>query len=400
MQPPYQRPHTADDVTTVVIILTQALIGLFLWKDFRPRVSKQVFRATATVMSILWFIVAGSIWLNAFDEGFRRYSIPSRLCSLWMAAANLWAIPAAAAVFAYLLYKFVASRPRIVHATEHNPQRRTLLRAAGTAAVAAPFVATGIGALIERTNFQIREVDFPIRGLHPDMDGFRIAQVSDLHVSPYLSVREAGRAIDMANELKPHLAIVTGDLISNFGDPLDGAIAQIARLRADTGVLGCLGNHEIYAECEDYATEESARRGVKFLRSESRIVRWGNASLNVAGVDYQSFYWKHGRYLRGAENLVEPGMPNLLLSHNPDVFPVAVEKGFDAMLGGHTHGGQVTMEILKQDLNFARFYTRYILGLYRLKDASCYVTAGVGTIGMPVRIGVPPEITLLRLRRA
>jgi hypothetical protein len=93
-------------------------------------------------------------------------------------------------------------------------------------------------------------------------------------------------------------------------------------------------------------------------------------------------------------------MPNLLLSHNPDVFPVATEKGFDAMLGGHTHGGQVTMEILKQDLNFARFYTRYILGLYRLKDASCYVTAGVGTIGMPVRIGVPPEITLLRLRRA
>ena len=79
---------------------------------------------------------------------------------------------------------------------------------------------------------------------------------------------------------------------------------------------------------------------------------------------------------------------------------MAVEKGFDAMLGGHTHGGQVTMEILKQDLNFARFYTRYILGLYRLNNASCYVTAGVGTIGMPVRIGVPPEITLLRLRRA
>jgi len=139
---------------------------------------------------------------------------------------------------------------------------------------------------------------------------------------------------------------------------------------------------------------------VKFLRSEFQVVRWGNASLNIAGVDYQNFAWKNGRYLEGAESLVQPGMPNLLLSHNPDVFPVAAEKGFDAMLGGHTHGGQVTMEILKQDLNFARFYTRYLLGLYRLTNASCYVTAGIGTIGMPVRIGVPPEITLLRLRRA
>jgi predicted MPP superfamily phosphohydrolase len=139
---------------------------------------------------------------------------------------------------------------------------------------------------------------------------------------------------------------------------------------------------------------------VKFLRSESRVVRWGNASLNVAGVDYQNFAWRNGGYLLGAENLAQPGMPNLLLSHNPDVFPVAIEKGFNAMLGGHTHGGQVTMEILKQDLNFARFYTRYVVGLYRLNNASCYVTAGVGTIGMPVRIGVPPEITLLRLRRA
>src|SRR5579883_2713272 len=327
MQSPYPRPHMADHISTVVIVLTQTLIGVFLWKDFRPRVSKPVFRAVATVVVLLWVIVAGAVWLNMLDEAYRRDSFPSALCSLWMAVANLWAIPAAAAVFAYLIYRYVASRPQVARAVEHNPQRRTMLRAAGTAAVAAPFVATGFGALVERTNFQVREVDFPIRNLHPDMEGFRIVQVSDLHVSPYLSVREAGRAIDIANELKPHLAVVTGDLISEYGDPLDGAIAQIARLRADTGVLGCLGNHEIYAECEDYATAESARRGVKFLRGESRVVRWGSGSLNVAGVDYQTFFWKNGRYLRGAEKLVAPGMPNLLLSHNPDVFPVAVDKG-------------------------------------------------------------------------
>lgn len=402
MKEPYPRPHTADHVALAVVIITQALIGWFLWTDFRRMVRPAVFRAVMALLGLLWVVTIGGMWLNSTDAVYRTNGfLPPYAQDIWIAIANLWSIPAAGAVMLYVVYRYIASRESIQATTAHDPNRRVLLRAAGTAAVVAPFAATGFGAIVERTNFKVQEVDFPIRGLDPDMDGFRIAQLSDLHVSPYLSVREAGRAVDMANELKPHLAIVTGDLISGAGDPIDGAIAEISRLRADTGVLGCLGNHEIYAECEDYATEQAARRGVEFLRSEVRTIRWGDAKLNIAGVDYQTFAWKKtGNYLRGAENLVAPGMPNILLSHNPDVFPVATRKRFDAVISGHTHGGQVTMEILKQDLNFARFYTRYILGYYALNGASCYVTAGVGTIGMPVRIGVPPEITLLRLRRA
>jgi hypothetical protein len=128
------------------------------------------------------------------------------------------------------------------------------------------------------------------------------------------------------------------------------------------------------------------------------VLRFGNASLNVAGVDYQSI--RDRGYLVGTGKLVVPGTTNLLLSHNPDVFPVAVEQGYDAMLSGHTHGGQVTIEILNQTLNFARFATPYVAGLYRLEGKSCYVTAGLGTIALPVRIGAPPEISVLRLTRA
>ena len=106
------------------------------------------------------------------------------------------------------------------------------------------------------------------------------------------------------------------------------------------------------------------------------------------------------RICRRRRKLVVPGAANLLLSHNPDVFPVAVEKGYDAMLSGHTHGGQITVEILNQSLNLVRFATPYVKGLYRIDGRSCYVTAGIGTITMPVRIGALPEITLARLRRA
>jgi hypothetical protein len=119
----------------------------------------------------------------------------------------------------------------------------------------------------------------------------------------------------------------------------------------------------------------------------------------VAGVDYQPLFQK-ANYLRNAARLVVPGETNLLLSHNPDVFPVAARQGYNLMLAGHTHGGQVSVEILDQAINPARFFTPYVYGLFRQGPAAAYVTRGIGTIGIPARIGAPPEISLLRLRKA
>jgi len=95
-----------------------------------------------------------------------------------------------------------------------------------------------------------------------------------------------------------------------------------------------------------------------------------------------------------------PGATNVLLSHNPDVFQEAPQQGWQAMLAGHTHGGQVTVEILSRTVNVARFLTKYVTGLYVERGASCYVTRGIGTIGIPARVGATPEITLLRLRNS
>lgn len=116
--------------------------------------------------------------------------------------------------------------------------------------------------------------------------------------------------------------------------------------------------------------------------------------------------------LEGVEGLVRPDMPNILLSHNPNAFVRSSELGIDLMLAGHTHGGQVEVEILDHRISPARFITKYIAGLYRRpmgreatspfgkRYASAYVSRGLGTIGTPLRLGVPPEISLLTLRRA
>jgi predicted MPP superfamily phosphohydrolase len=303
-----------------------------------------------------------------------------------------------AATFALAIYGLMKFARRSLNAATDTGRRR-VLNAAGNALMASPFVVIGYGTLVQRTDLRVREIDIPLPRLHPDLDGIGLLQISDIHLSPFLSEAEFARVIDAACELRPHATLITGDLISSCDDPLDACIRQLARLKADAGVFGCMGNHERYAGAEETTQRWAARAGIRFLRGQAQPVRFGGAVLNFAGVDYQSMAGRKS-YLRGAERLIDSGACNVLLSHNPDVFPVAAQQGYNLMLAGHTHGGQVTVEILDRSINPARFLTPYVYGLYRLGASAAYVTRGIGTIGLPARIGAPPEICMLRLRKA
>ncbi len=338
-------------------------------------------------------LVVGYVF--SWSDPVSRLGIPGRPAML-IGAATLGYLMVSTALF--VLHSIL----RVVKnhlAADVDSTRRRVLNAAGNVVLAGPLAVMGYGSLIQRTDFHVREVDVPIPGLPQDLDGLRILQLSDIHLSPFLSESELARVIDAAIGLRPNLAVVTGDLISGRGDPLDACIRQLARLKADAGVFGCMGNHERYARVEEYTTEAAGRLGIRFLRSQSQQLRFGNSTLNLAGVDYQSLAGKQ-MYLRGAESLMVPGACNVLLSHNPDVFPVAAQQGYNLLLAGHTHGGQVTVEILDRSINPARFVTPFVYGLYRSGAASAYVTRGLGTIVIPARIGAPPEISLLRLRKA
>ena len=272
-------------------------------------------------------------------------------------------------------------------------RRRHALKVAGLAVAALPAV-VAVTAFLKRDDLRVVEIDVPIPGLPKDLHGLRIVQLTDIHLSPLVSESLLARAIDMANEARGAIAIVTGDLVSRRGDPLDVCLRQLARLRSDAGTFGCLGNHEIYADAEGYTQITGKRLGLHFLRGEAQPLRFGEATLNLAGVDYQ----RRGlKYLRGAGGLMLPGATNLLLSHNPDVFSVAAAQGFDVTLSDHTHGGQVNLEILHPDLNIARFYTPFVHGLYEAGPKRLFVSRGIGTIGIPARLGAPPEVAVLRL---
>jgi predicted MPP superfamily phosphohydrolase len=331
----------------------------------------------------------------SFSELVPHLGIPGHIALILGAGILAYLITATAALAVYLAFKAIGKQL----GADVNPGRRRALNAAGNVLMAAPFVVMGYGAMIERLDFRVRELDVPLPGLPLDLDGLRILQLSDIHLSAFLRESELARVIDMALELRPHFAVVTGDLISSRGDPLDACIRQLARVKSEAGTFGCMGNHERYARAERHVVEAGARAGIRFLRGQAQTLRFGNSVVNLAGVDYQSLA-DRGNYLRGAERLVVPGAVNVLLSHNPDVFPVAARQGYNLLLAGHTHGGQVTVEILDQSINPARFFTPYVYGLFRAGSSAAYVTRGIGTIGIPARIGAPPEISVLRLRKA
>jgi predicted MPP superfamily phosphohydrolase len=386
--------HTPFDLLVIFIVfLTQ-------WHMSRQFLSAAVRRLSPRALSAMrWLLLVFYVFMTvgfalAFSFLVSRYKLPARASQVCGAIAEIWLFGSTAGYLAYRAFRLFSDR---FAPPTFDPTRRRLLNATGGALIAAPFALVGYGALIERLDFGVREVEIPIPNLPAGLDGLRLVQLSDIHLSAFLSEKDLAPVIDSANELRPHLTLVTGDLITAAGDPLDACLRQLARLRADAGILACMGNHENYAMAEDYAEREGARLGIPFLRGQAQPLRFGNAVLNVAGVDHQ----RSGKpYLRDTERLVLPGAYNMLLSHNPDVFPVAVKKGFDLTLAGHTHGGQVTVEILHEPVNPARFFTPFVYGLYRNGAAAEYVTRGIGTIGIPMRIGAPPEIALLRLRKA
>ena len=374
-------------------LLVTLLLALGQWRFAVLVLRGRSHRRAAVLGMLAWETVVAAGYFCSNSELISRQRV--RGGAVYGAIAFCYLLTTACAAVIYSIWQPLYSRLQ----AGTSKSRRRALQLAGQALIAAPFVAVGYGVAIERTRFEVREIEMPVPGLAGDLDGLRMLQLSDIHLSAFLSEREFARMVDAACELRPHIAFATGDFISTFGDPLEACIRQLARLKSDTGIFGCLGNHERYAHAEDEATELARRAGIRILRGESQELKFGDAAFNLAGVDYESIFDKK-EYLRGTEHLVRPGAFNVLLSHNPDVFPVAAGQGYQLTIGGHTHGGQVTVEILNESINPARVLTPYVRGHYQLGAASLYVTRGIGTVGLPARVGAPPEITLLRLRKA
>lgn len=284
--------------------------------------------------------------------------------------------------------------------------RRQFVRTTTTALGTLPFAGGFYGMLFGRVHLEVTRRRVRLERLPRGFEGFRIVQLSDIHIGPFMTRAEIRRVVGVAQRLRGDLIALSGDYIS-WDPTTQGAVVEaLSGLRAPYGILGCLGNHEAWTGVEDSIARLFRVQGIRILRHQSAIVRAGGDELNVIGVDFQTHRPALARhkgivrqYLAGVERLVRKNTANILLSHNPNTFDRAAELAIDLSLAGHTHGGQVALEFISPQLAPTRLITPYVAGWFGKPGGQLYVNRGIGTIGPPIRWGAPPEITLFELTR-
>jgi hypothetical protein len=272
--------------------------------------------------------------------------------------------------------------------------------ASRAAAGSAFFIGTGsaaYGALFGRHDYVIEEVAIPIPGLPKSLDGFSIAQISDIHIGLYVGERELNAAEELMRKARVDMIVMTGDLIDSHARyaPELGRLARRFGPLARRGVVAIPGNHDYFAGID--ATLAALRDGgATVLRNTGIQVGDGGGSFALLGVDD---VWAarlnpgRGPNLELALASVPRDLPRVLLCHNPVYFPeIAGEVALQ--LSGHTHGGQVNLVVRPADLVLPY---GYVAGQYERNGSKLYINRGFGTAGPPARVQAPPEITRIVL---
>ena len=239
----------------------------------------------------------------------------------------------------------------------------------------------------------VRNLDLPLARLPNELEGYRVAQLSDLHIGSFDGPRAGARWVRRTNTLKPDLVVVTGDLVTSGTEFYTDAAEVLSGLQAPDGVICILGNHDQW----DAGRFEAAlrARGLTVLSNDSRVIRRGEAALVIAGLGDP--YTEKADLVATLRGRIA-GAPTILLSHYPEWFEAAAREQVELVLSGHTHGGQLGVPFLADRFNLATLTRQRPRGLFRSGASWLYVNAGLGTTGPPVRLGVAPEIALFALR--
>jgi predicted MPP superfamily phosphohydrolase len=269
---------------------------------------------------------------------------------------------------------------------------------APTSALAVPLLAgllTLWGYVNARRTARVVRVDVPIAGLPQALQGFSIAQISDLHVGPTIKRGYLQAIVSRVNALDADMVAVTGDLVDGSVQHLAVHVAPLAALRSRHGTFFVTGNHEYYSDAHAWI-DELRRLGLRVLLNEHVLLRRGDATLALAGVaDYSAHNFDATH--RSDPQAAIAGVPDearvrVLLAHQPRSAPAAAAAGFHLQLSGHTHGGQFLPWKW-----FVRLQQPFTAGLNRWQGLWVYTSRGTGYWGPPKRLGAPSEITHLRL---
>ncbi|UCE85813.1 MAG: metallophosphoesterase [Deltaproteobacteria bacterium] len=249
---------------------------------------------------------------------------------------------------------------------------------------------------VERTHVRVE-----VEGLHDGGRGLRIVQISDLHIGNRLQGEALGRLVDDVNAHAPDLIVLTGDIFDNDPSFVPDGMSRLGRLRARYGTYAVLGNHDTYTGTETVAAAFGEwAPNLRLLRKD--VVRVPvDFPLYLAGVDDPGVDWAARGLELDALNDVAASCPDdgptVLLVHRPEAFHQASKLGFQLVLSGHTHGGQLALPIPGGNFNLARLVTPFHRGLYRVNGSTLYVNRGFGFAGPAIRFNCSREIATIEL---
>ncbi|RME29319.1 MAG: metallophosphoesterase [Deltaproteobacteria bacterium] len=268
------------------------------------------------------------------------------------------------------------------------------LRAATAGMLAIAVGLVGVGLVNARRVPSLRRVAVPIAGLPPALHGLRIVQLSDLHVGPTIGADFLRAVVDRVRSIRPDLVVITGDLVDGPVAGLAGDVAPLADLQAPLGRFFVTGNHEYYSGAAEWV-EHLEAMGFRVLLNRHVVLGEGTGRLVLAGVtdhDAGRILPEHRSDPAAALAGAPAGLPRILLAHQPRSAHAAQGLGIDLQISGHTHGGQIWPW-----MHLVRLQQPTVAGLDRVGDVRVYTSRGTGTWGPPLRLGAPPEITVIEL---
>jgi predicted MPP superfamily phosphohydrolase len=284
--------------------------------------------------------------------------------------------------------------PDPAEAKEQSMNRRVFIARTGAVAAGVASVSlVGVGMANALGPPDVLRVPVRLRRLDPAFDGFRIAVVSDIHLGPLAGRAHTERIVAMINETEPDLVAIVGDLVDGTVEELGPAAEPLRDLVSREGSFFVTGNHEYFVSDTAAWLAELERLGLHVLHNENTRIRRGGAAFDLAGVnDVAGESHSDAPDFDRALNGVNPDGPTILLAHQPVQVAQAAARNVDLQLSGHTHGGQMwpfhyVVALAQPSL----------AGLSTVQNTQLYVTRGAGFWGPPVRVGAPPDISVLSL---
>lgn len=257
-----------------------------------------------------------------------------------------------------------------------------------------------VAGYLDSRRLTTRRLTIDLPDLPAEFDGLRIAQISDLHVGPQTSGRFLDRVARRVREAEPDIIVVTGDLVDDFAPDADLYGQALGTLSAPEGVYAIPGNHDIYAGWPEVRARLE-RFPLTVLVNDVHLVRRGEATLAILGTGDPAASGggtpAGGPEIPRALARVPEGMCTIALAHNPALWPALAEGGVELTLSGHTHYGQFAIPRLGWSL--ATPFLRHSMGLYREGRSWLYINPGTNYWGIPFRLGTPPEVTIVEVRR-